>query len=120
MESFAAVRFDHRETVPGDVVSRVRISRDNFLLIACQLHDPRHQFWGEESLAIIFENNRVDFREGRFYRFHHRRDLLRRRRNNFLPVDPYDLLLTRNDPRLHNGRTIIGDWASRRIDHLLR
>ena len=98
---------------------RIRISRDNFSFLACQCHDPRHEFGSEESFAIIFEDDRVDFRKGIFNRFHHRPDLFRRRRNNFLPVDPYDLLLTRNDPRLHDGGTIGGDGAAHRVDFLL-
>src|SRR5205814_9728875 len=78
------------------------------------------KFFGEESFAVIFENNAVDFRQHFFHARDYRSDLLFIRRQDFFAVNPNDLLLARNNPGFDDGGKIGRDRAAGGIDLLVR
>ncbi len=95
----ASARFGFTTVTPRQSIRMpgIRISRDElsfFAGVACNLRD---QFGRQETLAIIFEDNRVDLRKILSNRCNDLFNLCRRWSSKLLAVDTHDLLMARDD-----------------------
>ena len=117
---FRPVRGNYCGATPIDKMPRIRISRDDLACRACLSRDLRNHRSGQETFAVIFENDRINIPKILPHSCHDPLNFLVREGDKLLAVDTNDLLLTRYDSRFQNGPKRFVFKYLGNIDFLLR
>src|SRR5438046_2642736 len=101
-QSFRAVWLNYCDTAPVDQMTRVRISSNDLSCRARILCDLRNHLCRQETLAVIFKNDRVDVGNILLDCCHDLLKLPCRWPAKLFPIDTDNLLVARDNPRFQN------------------